>query len=262
MREVTTKDPGQSSKARKRPFKPELLSVKDARKVTFAWVLAYFVVGFVLLDGHFTHFVSHAQDLFTMIHEMGHGLVAEILGGDLLEIVIHDRGGYASSTRSSEFDGGLIAGAGLLMAPFLGMILSWTMLFPFLQRLAWFILGAGTFLWAFPACRSLEATISSLVIVGICGILVVIRSKFLRQFLNALMVSSMFASAFVSKDYLFASMTGLVPENGDADVQAMANSLGGSALMWSIVLLFCIGFFALLSLMSVYVALKRAVDDD
>ncbi len=65
--------------------------------------------------------------LGTWFHEMGHGLAALILGGDFHKIVLHESGGYASLTTTSDWLPSriywpLVAAAGPMAPPIVGAI--------------------------------------------------------------------------------------------------------------------------------------------
>lgn len=228
-----------------------------ASPAPWIWVAGLLSLVLFAIDTWWPQFGWIARPLVwlgTLFHELGHGLAALMLGGDLVQLAIYPDGSGVAMHRGaySAFDRALIAAAGPLGAPLAGLVF-------------FFALGHRY------AARLLLAALAALLALAL---LLWVRNSFAFGFVTALVIGlalvawrgheralyavvafvavEMSLSAFTRVDYLFSvgadTGAGALP----SDTAQIANALGLAHWFWGAVL-------ALISLGIVALGLWRAI---
>ena len=179
----------------------------------FAYVPAIGVLGRVLI-------------LFsTLTHELGHGLMAMLVGGDFNKLVINwDGSGVTSwAGQPSRITRGLVSAGGLIGPSIAAAILFWSARGSD-AKLNWCtrVFGLGLFLAGVLTARSVWALVFT---VGLGLVLLAITGRISRAKLEALVVFisvQLGLSVFTRSDYLFTETAGI---GRPSDVAKMADAL-------------------------------------
>lgn len=175
--------------------------------------------------------------LSTLVHELGHGIAALVVGGEFHKFVmfadgsgVASAGGVMPGWRSAVVSAGGLVGPALLAA----------VCFLFVRRAR-----ASQILLGLLGLAALAAEILvvrnafGLVFVGalVAGIawVIVRRSKEDAQVVLAFLAVQLAASVFSRGDYLFVAEAKTGAGTLPSDVASMANSLGGTYWMWGAV---------------------------
>lgn len=165
----------------------------------------------------------------TWVHEMGHGIMGLIMGGEFKELVIRgDGSGYASTYAAHGWSEALVCAAGILTPALVGSIILATVHGPKRARVALGFLALALVVSLVLYVRSTAGVIAMpLVAVGL-GYAAwqrnyrVVIAQFLAVILALETVFSRFSYALSSE----------ARKGEKSDVQLIADQLGGSHWMW------------------------------
>lgn len=118
-------------------------------------LIAMFIAAILLWD---TIFIYPIKIFVVMLHEISHGLMAELLGGDIIKIEINSRiGGACTSTRPPGFmPSFLIASAGYLGSLFWGVLIFLVADFTKYERFMSVFIGLGSLIITYYVIQSGE----------------------------------------------------------------------------------------------------------
>ncbi|WP_338760787.1 M50 family metallopeptidase [Bernardetia sp. ABR2-2B] len=208
------------------------------------------VITVVLFNVPYGRYVSYPfLILGTWFHEMGHGLMALLWGGNFNNLEMFSNGsGFARITYGGSIAGAFVSAAGLMSPPIIGAILIMAGRTQKGSKIAMGILGAALLLSVVIWVRSVFGVVA----VGLWGAAIMTCAfklptsykPFLVQFLGI----QAWASAFVSLDYMFSDNAGSL---GVSDTQSIANHLFLPYWFWG-------GVIALFAVFMLLVSLKIA----
>lgn len=174
--------------------------------------------------------------LATWAHELGHGLTALLVGGELDSLELFAGGGGVAHTRTSEpWQLALVCLGGLLGTPLGGittlMLGSYRRMVPVLLGSLVVMLALSVVLWV-RSPFGMVACLGLAVLVGVLGW----RLRPSRRFLLAQFIGLQLALSSLSRmDYLFTGEARFGPTRVmTSDVGIIADALGGHFLMWGI----------------------------
>lgn len=241
------------------PVHPDRPVASSGRASPAPWVLAAALIslGLFALDTWFPQLGWIALPLLwlgTLFHELGHGLAAIALGGELLQLSIYPDGSGVAAHRGAygPLDRALIAAAGPLGAPLAGLCFFLALGHRHAARLLVaalaLLLAVALLLWV----RNLFA-LGFIAALALGLVLVAWRADERSLYLScALLAVEMSLSAFTRMDYLFtrAAFTGAgaLP----SDTEQIAQALWLPHWFWG-------GLLALISLGIVLLGLWRAI---
>ena len=181
----------------------------------------------------------------TLFHELGHGLMAMLVGGEFKQLVINWDGSGVTSSHISDgrLTRGLVAAGGLIGPSIAAALLFWAarskdarfLLATRLFALVLLVLGVLT-------ARSVWALIFT---VGLGAVLLVMSGKVSRKALESFVVFigvQLGLSVFTRADYLFAKTAGGL--NMPSDVAQMSEALFLPYWFWGL----CCGLFSVVVL--------------
>lgn len=230
---------------------PQGAGLQPTNAAPYIWLAALMSLALFAIDTWWPQFGWLARPfiwLGTLFHELGHGIAAILVGGELVQLAIFPDGSGLAVYHgvSSTFDRALVAAAGPLGAPIAGLLLFFSLGHRQAARLALAMLGAGlavaVLLWvrnAF-ALGFVAALVLWLAWVAWRG------SEHAVYLLSAFMAVEMSLSAFTRMDYLFSA--GAVTAAGPlpSDTAQIAQALGFSHVFWGAMLaLVALGVVAL-----------------
>jgi hypothetical protein len=215
--------------------------------------VAYFVV---------TRFVPFGQTILypltllaTWVHEMGHGIVALLVGGSFSSLdVFADGSGLAHTATSQPWQGGLTAAGGLVAPPLVGAVLLATSRGP---RHAQLLLGGiavaivvSLAIWV----RSITGWIALPIVAAGVAAFAHPRMKWSgprRRLVFAQLIGVILAIDTVSRSgYLFTPDAKVDGTVRPSDIATVASAFGGHYLLWGLLLaavsfaLLALGLFA------------------
>ncbi len=188
--------------------------------------------------------------LGTWFHEMGHGLMALLWGGDFIKLKMFTNGsGVATTSSPNMIAQAWVAAAGLMSPPIVGAALIMAGRTQKGSKIAMSILGGALLLSVVIFVRSIFGVVA----VSLWGAIVMACAfklphsykPFVVQFLGI----QAWASTFVSLDYMFSDNAGSL--GMQSDTQAIANLLVLPYWFWG-------GAIALFSIFMLLVSLKIA----
>lgn len=223
----------------------------------WVWLAGLLSLGLFALDTWWPQFGWIARPLIwlgTLFHELGHGLAAIALGGDLVQFAIYSDGSGVAMHRGaySAFERALIAAAGPLGAPLAGLVFFLSLGHRHSARVLLAALAAFLALAVLLWVRNLFALgfISTLVL-GLA--LVVWRGDERALYaVVAFIAVEMSLSAFTRVDYLFSAGANTGAGALPSDTAQIANALGLTHWFWG-------GLLALMSIGIVALGLWRAI---
>ncbi len=174
--------------------------------------------------------------LATWAHELGHGLTALLVGGDLDSLELFAGGGGMAHTRTAEpWQHALVSLGGLLGAPLAGVTMlalgSYRRMVPVLLGGLVVALTASTLIWV-RSPFGLVACLAIAVLVAVLGW----RMRPSRRFLLVQFIGIQLALSSLSRmDYLFTGEARFGPRQVlPSDVANIASDLGGHWLMYGL----------------------------
>jgi hypothetical protein len=192
--------------------------------------------------------------LGTLFHELGHGIAAIVLGGELVQLAVYPDGSGVAMHRGaySQFERALIAAAGPLGAPLAGLAFFLALGHRYAARLLLAALAAFLVLALLLWVRNLFAL--GFVLALVLGLVLVAWRGNDRVVLalTAFVAVEMSLSAFTRVDYLFSSGALTGAGSLPSDTQQIADTLGLPYWFWG-------GLLALLSVATVAVGLWISV---
>lgn len=229
------------------------LSSKDSQATQHSSLIGLLiaaVITVVLFNVPYGQYISYPfLILGTWFHEMGHGLMALLWGGDFFHLEMFSNGsGFARITYGGRISGAFVSAAGLMSPPIIGAILIMAGRTQKGSKIAMGVLGAALLLSVVIFVRSIFGVVA----VGLWGAIIMACAfklphsykPFIVQFLGI----QAWASAFVSLDYMFSDNAGSL---GISDTQAIANLLILPYWFWG-------GAIALFAIFMLLVSLKVA----
>lgn len=207
------------------------------------------VITVVLFNVPYGHYISYPFVILgTWFHEMGHGLMALLWGGEFMKLEMSsDASGFARITYGGRITGAFVSAAGLMSPPIIGAILIMAGRTQKGAKIAMGILGTALLLSVVIWVRSIFGVVA----VGLWGAAIMACAfklphsykPFVVQFLGV----QAWASAFLSWDYMFSDSAKM----GVSDTQAIANLLILPYWFWG-------GVIALFAVFMLLVSLKIA----
>jgi len=180
--------------------------------------------------------------LSTIVHEMGHGLVAILVGGRFLDFTMLPNGAGLARTeleRGANISIALVSMGGLIGPAFVSGVLFYLCKSDKWCKVALMIFGIGLLISTFLLVKGTFA----LVMVGGFGVILTLAgvkgSANLCQWVAAFMAVQLSLSVFSRSDYLFTQYASGVPDkNGQlpySDVQNIAEALFFPYWVWGLV---------------------------
>ncbi|WP_375559014.1 M50 family metallopeptidase [Bernardetia sp. OM2101] len=207
------------------------------------------VITVVLFNVPYGRYIIYPFNILgTWFHEMGHGLMALLWGGDFIQLEMSSDGsGVATTTSSNMIARACVAAAGLMSPPIIGAILIMAGRTQKGSKIAMSILGGVLLVSVVFLVRSVFGIIA----VSLWGALIMAFAfklptsykPFVVQFLGV----QAWASTFLSWDYMFSDSAKM----GVSDTQAIANLLILPYWFWG-------GAIALFAVFMLLVSLKIA----
>lgn len=221
------------------------------------WLAGLLSLGLFAIDTWWPQFGWIARPLIwlgTLFHELGHGLAAIALGGDLVQFAIYPDGSGVAMHRGaySAFERALIAAAGPLGAPLAGLVFFLSLGHRYAARVLLAALAAFLALAALLWVRNLFALgfISALVLA--LALVAWRGDERVLYAVVAFIAVEMSLSAFTRVDYLFSAGADTGAGTLPSDTAQIANALGLTYWLWG-------GLLALMSLAIVALGLWRAI---
>jgi hypothetical protein len=170
----------------------------------------------------------------TWVHEMGHGIMGLMMGGDFTELVIRgDGSGYASTYAAHGWPEALVCAAGILTPAFGGSIILATVHGPKRARVALGFLAVALVLSLIFYVRSTAGVIAMpLVAIGLGYAAWQPKWRVvIAQFLGVLLALDTVTDGF---SYALSSEA---RKGEKSDVQMIADELGGAHWMWGLAII-------------------------
>ncbi len=197
--------------------------------VSAAVTLALYVIPYGHLIGYPLVLVS------TVVHELGHGFTALLVGGQFRELVMYSHGGgWAVTAAGSDLGHALICAGGLVgpaVASMFGFVAARRARS---ARIAMAAIGVVLALAEIVYVRSLFGLVFVGLLAAVCLAIAVRGRAQLSQVSLTLLSVQLALSVFSRGDYLFSKTAGGMASDV-SDVELMARSLGGTYWMWGIV---------------------------
>lgn len=219
-------------------------SAKPPSEVTRVVILG--VISIILWQSPWGSYLLYPFTLLsTWFHEMGHGLAAELMGGDFEQLVIFSDGsGYALSQFTSDysrFDRGFVAAAGLIGPSLAGGLLIIASRRASTVRAALYILGAALLLSSVIWVRSWIG----LLVLPLLGISILAIARFASEDVQRFAVQFLGVqgciSIFQDIGYLFSRGAVIDGVPHISDTEAMAEALFLPYWFWGAVVTAMIG---------------------
>ncbi len=225
------------------------LTTKDIAIIRLIIIAIATVVLFNIPYGYYINYPFRI--LGTWFHEMGHGLMALLWGGDFYSLEIFTSGGVAHISHSGIISGAFVSGAGLMTPPIMGALLigsgrtekgATTAM-----NILAFALILSVVIWVRNLFGFFAISLWAVVIIT-CAMKLPNKYKpFAIQFLGI----QAWAKSLSSVDYMFSDNAGSL---GVSDTQAIANALILPYWFWGgLIALFAIFMF----IVSLKIAFKR-----
>ncbi|SDD21655.1 M50 family metallopeptidase [Aquimonas voraii] len=220
---------------------PHRLALKPASAAPYIWLAALMSLALFGIDTWWPQFGWLARPLIwlgTLFHELGHGIAAIMVGGELVQLAIYPDGSGLATYQgvSSTMDRALVAAAGPLGAPIAGLLLFFSLGHRHAARLALAMLGAGlavaVLLWVRNAFALGFIAALALWLTGVAWR----GSERAVYLLSAFIAVEMSLSAFTRMDYLFTAGAATGAGTLPSDTAQIAQALGFSHIFWGAML--------------------------
>ena len=168
----------------------------------------------------------------TVVHEMGHGVAAWIVGGEFRELhIMKDTSGYAITATHGDFANAMVLGGGLI-GPAVGAAVSFVMARrATTARICLVLIGAILTIMEIAVVRNGFGLVFIGILVAVCLGVGVKASAEVAQLVLMIFAVQLALSVFSRSDYLFVQNAGDKP----SDVQQMSNVLGLPYWFWGLV---------------------------
>lgn len=170
----------------------------------------------------------------TWVHEMGHGLMGLIMGGEFSELVIRsDASGYAKTYASHGWPEALVCAAGLLTPPLMGAVILAFVHGPRRARAALATLALAIMLSVVLYVRSTTGLVAMPAVAALFG--------YCAWRPNGRVVIAQFLAVILALDTVFRgfsyALSSEARKGEKSDVQLVADQLGGSHWMWGLAII-------------------------
>ncbi|WP_291726545.1 M50 family metallopeptidase [Bernardetia sp.] len=212
------------------------------------------VITVVLFNVPYGYYISYPFSILgTWFHEMGHGIMALLWGGDFIKLVMYSNGsGVATTTSYNAIAQAFVSAAGLMTPPIIGAALILAGRTQRGSKIAMSILGAALIISVVFLVRSwfgvLAVSLWGALIITFAFKLPVSYKPFVVQFLGV----QAWASTFRSLDYMFSDYAGSL--GMQSDTQSIANILILPYWFWGGVIA---AFAIVMLLVSLKIAFKK-----
>ena len=168
----------------------------------------------------------------TVVHEMGHGVAAWIVGGEFRELhVIKDTSGYAITATNGDFANAMVIGGGLI-GPAVGAAVSFVMARrATTARVCLVLIGTFLAILEIVVVRNGFGLVFIGILAAVCLGVGLKASDEVAQLVLMIFAVQLALSVFSRSDYLFVQNAGDKP----SDVQQMSNVLGLPYWFWGLV---------------------------
>ncbi len=167
----------------------------------------------------------------TVVHEMGHGVAAWIVGGEFRELhIMKDTSGYAITATHGDFANAIVLGGGLI-GPAVGAAVSFVMARrATTARVCLVLIGAFLAIMEIVVVRNGFGLVFIGILAAVCLGVGVKASAEVAQLVLMIFAVQLALSVFSRSDYLFVQNAGDKP----SDVQQMSNVLGLPYWFWGL----------------------------
>lgn len=194
---------------------------------TVATIALYFIP--------YGHYVIYPLMLFsTFVHEMGHGLTAELVGGEFVHFKMWSNGSGVAQ-HMGHYNGlqlAMVAAGGLLGPAVMGAVFfvlgRWTKA----ARAGLFLFGLGSLVSLFWVVENGFAMGFVAGVVGICLAIGAFAPSWLARVVTVFVAIQLSVSAFVRGDYLFMEYAETSAGRMPSDVAQMSSALAGPYWFW------------------------------
>ncbi len=167
----------------------------------------------------------------TVVHEMGHGVAAWIVGGEFRELhIMKDTSGYAITATHGDFANAMVLGGGLI-GPAVGAAVSFVMARrATTARVCLVLIGAILAIMEIVVVRNGFGLVFIGILAAVCLGVGLKASAEAAQLVLMIFAVQLALSVFSRSDYLFVQNAGDKP----SDVQQMSNVLGLPYWFWGL----------------------------